>query len=75
MDMTTGMIRMLHGGEETTEQEMWVEVSQMTDKQKETMQVSKFDNRSLLGKEFKTCREILKKQKRSARRKAKRSKE
>jgi hypothetical protein len=75
MDMTTGMIRMLMENEKPTEQEMLVDSLQMTNKQKETMQVSKFDNRSPLGKEFMVCREILKKQKRSARRKAARSKE
>ena len=52
MHVETGRVRVLCDGEEPDRDEVFVHLEQMTEKQMETYQVSKYDNRSELGKVF-----------------------
>jgi len=63
-----GHIRMLREDEEPEEDETLINLLKATPKQKEEMQVSKFDNRSQLGQIFTGNRKERRQQEKEARR-------
>lgn len=70
MDTRTGEIKQFEEGEEVSKDLIKVAYEQMTEKQKEEMQVSKYDNKSELGKIFTEERKKVKR-KRLSRKKRK----
>jgi hypothetical protein len=72
MNVDTGEIRKLFEDEALLENEVLVSPDQMTARQHEEMRVSKFDNRSELGKLFTGNRKQRREQERERRREQKR---
>ena len=64
MNIDNGQIRYLSGKETTKENETPIDPNDMTKKQKEEMQISKFDNSSTLGQMWTATRKERRKQER-----------